>query len=200
MNPLNSVRAAITTGFILALAITLLIAPTGFMELGLARWFHILSGVMWIGLLWYFNVVQIPALAVAAGDRDGPGGAGITKYVAPRALLWFRYAALATWFTGAWYLGRSGNFHGAFTLGVGSDPTNYYQLIIGIGAWLGTIMLFNVWVLIWPNQKKVLGLVPATDAEKAAARKTALYASRTNFVLSIPMLLCMGSAAHGLPF
>lgn len=200
MNPLNSVRGAITTGFILALAITLLIAPTGFMELGLARWLHILSGVMWIGLLWYFNVVQIPALGVAAGDKGGPGGAGITKYVAPRALLWFRYAAVATWFTGAWYLGRSGNFGGAFTLGVGSDPTNYYQLIIGIGAWLGTIMLFNVWVLIWPNQKKVLGLVPATDAEKAAARKTALYASRTNFVLSIPMLMCMGSAAHGLPF
>jgi uncharacterized membrane protein len=83
---------------------------------------------------------------------------------------------------------------------MGSDPMNYYQLIIGLGAWMGTIMLFNVWVFIWPNQKKVLGLVPATDEEKAAARKTALYASRTNFVLSIPMLLCMGAATHGLPF
>jgi uncharacterized membrane protein len=200
MNPLNSVRGAITTGFVVALAITLLIAPTGFMELGLARWLHILSGVMWIGLLWYFNVVQIPALAAAAADKGGPGGAGITRYVAPRALLWFRWAALATWLTGAWYLARSGNFLGAFTLGLGSDPLNYYQLIIGIGAWLGTIMLFNVWVLIWPNQKKVLGLVPASDEEKAAARKTATLASRTNFVLSIPMLHCMGSATHGLPF
>jgi uncharacterized membrane protein len=200
MNPLNSVRGAITTGFVVALAITFLIAPTGFMELGLARWLHILSGVMWIGLLWYFNVVQIPALAAAAADKGGPGGAGITKYVAPRALLWFRWAALATWLTGAWYLARSGNFLGAFMLGMGSDPLNYYQLIIGIGAWLGTIMLFNVWVLIWPNQKKVLGLVPASDEEKAAARKTATLASRTNFVLSIPMLLCMGSATHGLPF
>ncbi len=200
MNPLNTVRGAITTGFVVALLLTLLIAPTGFLELGLARWFHILSGVMWIGLLWYFNVVQIPALAAAASDKGGPGGAGITKYVAPRALLWFRWAALATWLTGAWYLLRSGNFLGAFTLGMGSDPANYYQLIIGLGAWMGTIMLFNVWVLIWPNQKKVLGIVPATDEEKAAARKTALLASRTNFVLSIPMLLCMGSATHGLPF
>jgi len=200
MNPLNSVRGAITTGFVVALALTFLIAPNGFMELGLARWFHILSGVMWIGLLWYFNVVQVPALAAAASDKGGPGGAGIAKYVAPRALLWFRWAAVATWFTGAWYLARSGNFLGAFTLGMGSDPMNYYQLIIGLGAWMGTIMLFNVWVFIWPNQKKVLGLVPATDEEKAAARKTALYASRTNFVLSIPMLLCMGAATHGLPF
>ena len=200
MNPLTSVRGAITTGFVVALVVTFLIAPTGFMELGLARWFHILSGVMWIGLLWYFNVVQVPALADAAADKGGPGGAGISKYVAPRALLWFRWAAVATWFTGAWYLARSGNFLGAFTLGMLGDSLNYYQLIIGIGAWFGTIMLFNVWVFIWPNQKKVLGMVPATDEEKAAARKTARYASRTNFVLSIPMLLCMGSASHGLPF
>ena len=200
MNPLTSVRGAITTGFVVALVVTFLIAPTGFMELGLARWFHILSGVMWIGLLWYFNVVQVPALADAAADKGGPGGAGISKYVAPRALLWFRWAAVATWFTGAWYLARSGNFLGAFTLGMLGDSLNYYQLIIGIGAWFGTITLFNVWVFIWPNQKKVLGMVPATDEEKAAARKTALYASRTNFVLSIPMLMCMGSASHGLPF
>ena len=83
---------------------------------------------------------------------------------------------------------------------MGSDPVNYYQLVIGIGAWLGTIMLFNVWGLIWPNQKKILGIVPATDEEKAKARKVAMLASRTNFVLSVPMLLCMGSATHGLPF
>jgi uncharacterized membrane protein len=200
MNPLNTVRGAITTGFVIALVVAFLIAPTGFMELGLARWFHILSGVMWIGLLWYFNVAQIPALAAAAADKGGPGGAGISKYVAPRALLWFRWAALATWLTGAWYLLRAGNFRGAFMLGMGGDVVNYYQLIIGIGAWFGTIMLFNVWVLIWPNQKKVLGIVPASDEEKAKARKVAMLASRTNFVLSIPMLLCMGSATHGLPF
>jgi uncharacterized membrane protein len=199
VNPLNTVRGAITLGFAIAIVLTLLVAPTGFVELSLARWLHILSGIMWIGLLYYFNVVQIPALATAAADKGGPGGAGITKYVAPRALWWFRWAALVTWVTGAWYLGRSGNFAGAFTLGLG-DTVNYYQLIIGIGAWLGTIMLFNVWVLIWPNQKKILGIVAATDAEKAKARKVAGLASRTNFALSIPMLLCMGSATHGLPF
>ena len=200
MNPLTTVRGAITTGFVIAVVLTLLIAPTAFHELGLARWFHILSGITWIGLLYYFNLVQTPALAEAAADKGGPGGAGINKYVAPRALFWFRWGAVATWLTGFWYLTRSGNLVGAFTLGMGSNPYNYYQLIIGIGAWLGTIMLFNVWVLIWPNQKKILGIVAATDEEKAAARKTALLASRTNFVLSIPMLLCMGSATHGLPF
>jgi uncharacterized membrane protein len=141
-------------------------------------------------------VAQIPALAAAGADKGGPGGAGITKYVAPRALLWFRWGAVATWLTGIWYLSRGGNLMNAITLGGGSD---YYGLVIGIGAWLGTIMLFNVWVLIWPNQKKVLGIVAATDEEKAAARKVATLASRTNFVLSIPMLMCMGAASHGFP-
>jgi uncharacterized membrane protein len=203
MNPLNTVRSALTTGFILAaLAIVGLHAlsgqPSGFLELGLARWLHILSGVMWIGLLYYFNVVQIPGLAIAGADKGGPGGAGIAKYIAPRALWWFRWAALSTWLTGAWYLGRAGNLGNALTLGhLGQD---YYGAVIGTGAWLGTIMLLNVWGLIWPNQKKILGLKPATDEEKARARKIAMLASRTNFVLSIPMLLCMGSAIHGLPF
>jgi uncharacterized membrane protein len=200
MNPLLTVRGALTTGFVLAILLSLLIGPTTFHELGLARWLHIVVGITWIGLLYYFNLVQIPGLAAAAADKGGPGGAGISKYIAPVALFWFRWAAAATWLTGVWYLARSGNLAGAFALGMLGDPVNYYQLVIGIGAWLGTIMLFNVWVLIWPNQKKVLGIVAATDDEKAAARKTAMLASRTNFVLSIPMLLCMGSATHGLPF
>ena len=199
MNPLLTVRGAITSGFVLAVVLAILIAPTTFHELGLARWFHILSGITWIGLLYYFNLVQVPALADAAADKGGPGGAGISKYVAPRALWWFRWGAVATWVTGFWYLARAGNL-GAFALGFASDPVNYYQMVIGIGAWLGTIMLFNVWALIWPSQKKILGIVPASDEEKAAARKTALLASRANFVLSVPMLLAMGSATHGLPF
>jgi uncharacterized membrane protein len=199
MNPLTSVKGSIATGAILAVALALAITG-GWNELGLGRWFHILSGITWIGLLYYFNVVQVPGLAEAAADKGGPGGAGVSKYIAPRALLWFRWGAVATWLTGAWYLGRSGNFVGAFMLGMDGDAINQYQLVIGIGAWLGTIMLFNVWALIWPNQKKVLGLVTATDDEKAKARKTALYASRTNFILSIPMLMCMGGASHGLPF
>ena len=198
MNPLNTVKGAITTGVIIAVIIIASLSTGAFNELGLARWLHILAGITWIGLLYYFNLVQIPGLAAANADKGGPGGAGINKYIAPRALLWFRWGAVATWVTGAWYLARFGKFASAFTLGgFGEDR---YGLVIGIGAWLGTIMLFNVWVLIWPNQKKVLGIVAATDEEKAAARKTAMLASRTNFVLSIPMLLCMASATHGLPF
>jgi uncharacterized membrane protein len=203
MNPLNSVRGAITTGVVLAIVIMVIVTalgltPGAFYELGLARWLHILSAIAWIGLLFYFNLVQTPGLAAAAADKGGPGGAGIAKYIAPRALLWFRWAAVATWVTGAWYLIRTLNFTNALTLGHGGK--DQYGLIIGIGAWLGTIMLFNVWVFIWPNQKKILGIVPASDAEKAQARKTAAMASRTNFVLSIPVILCMGSAFHGLPF
>jgi uncharacterized membrane protein len=195
VNPLNSVPAAITTGVILTLLLMVGITPNHWHELGFARWLHILSGVMWIGLLYYFNVVQIPGLAVAAADKGGPGGAGISKYIAPRALFWFRWAALVTWFTGAWYLARAGQFMSALTLGNGGQEL--YGLTIGVGMWLGTIMLFNVWVLIWPNQKKVLGIVAATDEEKARARRVAMLASRTNFVLSIPMLACMGAASHG---
>src|SRR5882672_2472002 len=177
MNPLNSVRGAIITGVIIALVIAFAIPPTTFHELGLARWLHVMSGVMWIGLLYYFNVAQTPALAAAAADKGGPGGAGITKYVAPRALLWFRWAAIATWLSGFWYLVLApGGFMNALTLGHGGQ--DHYGLIIGLGMWIGSIMLFNVWVLIWPNQQKILGLVAATDEQKAKARKVALMASR----------------------
>ncbi len=117
MNPLNSVRGAIITGVILALIIALAIPPTGFAELGLAIWIHIVAGVMWIGLLYYFNVVQTPGLAAAAADKGGPGGAGVTKYIAPRALLWFRWSAVLTWLTGIWYLTRANNLGNAITLG-----------------------------------------------------------------------------------
>jgi uncharacterized membrane protein len=198
MNRLTSITGSIIVGVVIALVITFAILPNGFNELTLARWLHILSGITWIGLLYYFNVVQVPGLAVAAADKGGPGGAGVNKYIAPRALLWFRWGAVATWFTGAWYLLYRGSFVSALTLGNGGQDE--YGLIIGLGVWLGTIMLFNVWALIWPNQKKILGIVPATDEEKAKARKVALYASRTNFALSIPMLMCMASASHGLPF
>ena len=198
MNPLTSVKGSVITGFLLAIAFAVLAVDGGWNELGLARWLHIISGITWIGLLYYFNTVQIPALADAAADKGGPGGAGIVKYVAPRALLWFRWSALATWLTGAWYLLRAGNFAGAFTLGMTGDEFSAYQFVIGVGAWLGTIMLLNVWGLIWPNQKKVLGIVAATDEQKAKARKVAMLASRTNFVLSIPMLMCMAGAMHGV--
>lgn len=158
----------------------------------LVVWLHVFAGVIWIGILYYFNFIQVPALAEAAADTGGPGGAGISKYVAPRALLWFRWGALATWLTGAAAL----SFVGGFT-------THFFATsgitVIGVGAWLGTIMLFNVWVLIWPNQKKVLGMVSATDEEIAKAKNVALLASRTNTLLSIPMLMCMVGHGHGLP-
>jgi uncharacterized membrane protein len=202
MNPLLNHRKSLILGIVLALILAFVLAEVRgsvqFFEAGLARWVHIVAGVFWIGLLYYFNVVQTPALADATADKGGPGGAGINKYVAPRALFWFRWAALLTWLGGAWLLGA--RFPSAFTLGLLGSAPDLYSLVIGVGAWLGTIMLFNVWVLIWPNQKKILGIVPASDEEKAKARKVALLASRTNFVLSIPMLLCMGSASHGLPF
>jgi uncharacterized membrane protein len=201
MHPLTTVKGAITTAFVLAVVTSILIS-LGIGEeinadhLQIDRWLHIVSGVMWIGLLYYFNVVQVPGLADAAADKGGPGGAGVTKYIAPRALWWFRWAALFTWLTGALYLltgyGADGMVK-AFTL-----QGNYAK--IGVGAWLGTIMLFNVWGLIWPNQKKILGIKPATDDEKVKARKVALYASRINFILSVPMLMCMGGQGHGLPF
>ncbi|MED5535518.1 MAG: urate hydroxylase PuuD [Pseudomonadota bacterium] len=153
-------------------------------------WIHVLAGITWIGLLYYFNFVQVPALAEAAADEGGPGGAGITKYVAPRALWWFRWGALVTWLSGAAYLGHLGILGDAFML-TGTSA------VIGIGAWLGTIMLFNVWVLIWPNQKKILGIVDATADDIAKARRTAFLASRTNTLLSIPMLMSMVGFGHG---
>ena len=199
MNPLNNHRQSLVLGIILALILAALIGGGVHINpLALARWFHIVAGVFWIGLLYYFNVAQTPAMADAAADKGGPGGAGITKYVAPRALFWFRWGAVATWLGGAWLLGPK--FLNAFSFGVGIDDPTHYFAIIGTGAWLGTIMLFNVWVLIWPNQKKILGIVSASDAEKAQARKIAATASRVNFVLSIPMIMCMAAASHGLPF
>ena len=200
MNPLTSVKGSLITGFLIAILFAVFAVDGGWNELGLARWLHIIAGITWIGLLYYFNAVQVPALADAAADKGGPGGAGISKYVAPRALAWFRWSAVVTWLTGAWYLLRAGTFGTAISLGLGDEALNTYGLVIGTGMWLGTIMLFNVWVLIWPNQQKILGLKPATDEQKAAARKTALYASRINYILSIPMLLCMAGATHGLPF
>lgn len=157
----------------------------------LDRWLHFLAGITWIGLLYYFNFVQAPALAAASADTSGPGGAGITKYVAPRALLWFRWAALVTWLAGAMLLTQRHGFMDAFSF-QGSDA------VIGMGAWLGTIMLLVVWGIIWPNQKKILGIKSATDEEKGKARRIAFLASRTNVMLSMPMLFFMGASAHGI--
>jgi uncharacterized membrane protein len=202
MNPLNSVRGVITGGIVLAIVIALLI-PLGIDWNGtlsaqsLIIWIHVLAGITWIGLLYYFNFVQVPALAEAAKDAGGPGGAGITKYVAPRALWWFRWGAVVTWLSGASYLAHAGILDDAFALGLTSDPWPNGATTIGVGAWLGTIMLINVWGLIWPNQKKILGIVQASADEIAKARKVAFIASRTNVMLSFPMLMSMVGFGHG---
>lgn len=201
MNPLTSVKWPLIIGFIVSVVIAVLITGFTVNMMSLARWLHIVSGIFWIGLLYYFNAVQTPGMAAAAADKGGPGGAGVNKYIAPRALLWFRWTALATWLMGAWLLSQTpGRFVAAFTFGLLQQPVYDGNVIMGIGVWLGTIMLLNVWGLIWPNQKKILGIVSATDEEKAKARKVALYASRTNYLLSIPMLMCMIGPSHGLPF
>ena len=189
----------IISGFVLSILIVLGLGALGVTEYGkpifaLVVWFHVLAGVVWIGLLYYFNFVQVPAVGEALGDEGGPGPAAINKYVAPRALLWFRWGAVATWVTGAAALETMGTgLANAFTLAENAQ-------VIGVGAWLGTIMLFNVWVFIWPNQKKILGMVEASADEIAAGKKVALMASRTNTLLSIPMLMCMIGHGHGLPF
>jgi len=195
MNPLKSVNGTIILGFVTAVAIMLAIGGTGLNVWSLVVWLHVFFGIIWIGLLYYFNFVQVPAVVEALADEGGPGPAAINKYVAPRALWWFRWGALLTWLSGASALEAMGiGLKDAFTLS--GDG-----LIIGIGAWLGTIMLFNVWVLIWPNQKKILGMVEASADEIAKSKVVALMASRTNTFLSIPMLMCMVGQGHGgLPF
>lgn len=194
MNPLKSVTGTIVLGFVVSLIVILALGSGAFSLWSTATWLHVFAGVIWIGLLYYFNFVQVPAVGEAAADEGGPGPAAINKYVAPRALLWFRWGALATWLTGAAAL-EAGPFGlmNAFTFSAGVE-------IIGLGAWLGTIMLFNVWVLIWPNQKKILGIVEASAEEIAKSKGVALMASRTNTFLSIPMIMCMIGQGHGLPF
>jgi len=201
MNPLNSIGGTLIGGVVLA--VILVLATMGDHIVGAVPvnsviiWLHVLAGITWIGLLYYFNFVQVPALADAASDDGGPGGAGITKYVAPRALWWFRWASLVTWLTGAAFLLHRGQLDDAFALGMIGDVPNAYATTIGIGAWLGTIMLLNVWALIWPNQKKILGMVEASADEIAKARKVALIASRSNTLMSIPLVMSMVGAGHG---
>jgi uncharacterized membrane protein len=192
MNPLKNPWYTALTGLILALILGAILSTGTGNPIEWTVWFHVVVGIMWIGLLYYFNFVQVPAVNAALADGD-PGPAAINKYVAPKALWFFRWAALLTWLSGAAALWKMGILHQAFTFQDGAQ-------VIGMGAWLGTIMLFNVWVLIWPNQKKLLGFTPASDEQKAKAKVVALYASRTNTLLSLPMLLGMTAHAHGLPF
>ncbi|MFW2374193.1 MAG: urate hydroxylase PuuD [Gammaproteobacteria bacterium] len=203
MNPLKSITGTIISGFVLAIVIMFILGTSGKINpWEIWVWFHVMVGITWIGLLYYFNFVQVPGVGKALAEKDsgGPGPAAINKYVAPTALLWFRWSAVATWFTGvlaleAMHTVEGSGFIAAFTFQAG------YQ-VIGMGAWLGTIMLLNVWGLIWPNQKKILGLDGKEHSPEviAKAKVVALMASRTNTLLSVPMLLGMTAHMHGMPF
>ena len=144
------------------------------------QWLHVFFGITWIGLLYYFNFVQIPTMPAVPAELKP----GVTKYIAPKALFYFRWAAAFTVLTGASLAYVNAYLVEALTLQFG-------QRLIGVGMWLALIMAFNVWFIIWPNQKKALGLVEADDATKAAAAKTAMITSRINTLLSIPMLYAM---------
>ena len=154
------------------------------------RWLHVLSAVMWIGLLWYFNFVQIPSMPKIPDDQKP----AIGKVIAPAALFWFRWAAMATLITGLILAMMNGYLVDAILLGLNDGVAKH--TMIGIGMWLGFIMWANVWMVIWPNQKKALGMVEVSAEEKAAAARTAMLFSRTNTLLSIPMLFAMVSAQN----
>ena len=156
------------------------------------RWLHVLSGVMWIGLLWYLNFVQIPNMPNIP-DEQKPA---ISKVIAPAVLFWFRWAAMVTVLTGLIVGYLNGYIHDAMSLGAMNDFAVPKNIAIGIGMWLGIVMWFNVWFVIWPNQKKALGIVEADADTKAASARTAMLFSRTNTLLSIPMLFSMVSAQN----
>ncbi len=192
---LTSLRNAVVAGFVLAgLLLILMVSMQAQFDHAfgafIMRWLHVLSGVMWIGLLWYFNFVQIPNMGAIPDDQKP----AISKVIAPAALWWFRWGAMATIITGLLLAWMNGYLIDAIVLG----GTGGGSLFIGIGMWLGTIMWFNVWFVIWPNQQVALGLVEAPAERKPAAARTAMLFSRTNTVLSIPMLFAMVIQQQGL--
>jgi len=183
MGFINSLQNKILLGFILSIITMFTLDIVN--SFTITVWLHVLAGILWVGLLYYFNFVQVPAMGQALADTDGPGPAAIGKYVAPRALLWFRMAAATTLLIGLSLLEQNGvGIINAFSFEQGAR-------VIGLGAWLGTIMAFNVWFIIWPNQQKILGIKTASAAEIATAKKNAALASSINVILSIPMLLTM---------
>ncbi len=195
---LTNLRNAVIAGFVLAAVLLgLYLSVWGgalddrFLRFAF-RWTHVISGVMWIGLLWYFNFVQIPTMP-SIPDEQKPA---IGKHIAPKALFWFRWAAMATIITGLILSMLNGYVVEALSLGLAGGSAGH--VAIGIGMWLATIMWFNVWFVIWPNQQKALNIANrypdiAADA-KAKAGRTAMLFSRTNTVLSVPMLFCMVAA------
>jgi uncharacterized membrane protein len=175
----GNLNAVVAVGFAAMVAL-LLWTGTAANVIGWMTFLHVLCGIMWIGLLYYFNFVQIPTMPTVPAELKP----GVTKYIAPKALFWFRWAALATVVTGLAVAGHKHYLAEALMFAPG------YK-VIGLGMWLALIMAANVWFIIWPNQKKALGIVEADADTKAKAATTAMMASRTNCLLSIPMLFCM---------
>jgi uncharacterized membrane protein len=199
-NILSNLQRAVLLGFALAgLLVILYLVWVGFggqvFWSFLFRWLHVISGIMWIGLLWYFNFVQMIAMPKIPAEQKP----AVSKFVAPQALFWFRWAALATVVTGLILAGINRYIVEVLTLGIVTDGGAFVSFnftLLGIGMWLGLIMAFNVWFIIWPKQKVALGMVDGTAEAKAKAARTAMLFSRTNMVLSIPMLFCMVGAMH----
>jgi uncharacterized membrane protein len=192
---LTSLRNTVIAGFVLAVVLLLLyLVQQGYDGWSFGtfffRWLHVLSGIMWIGLLYYFNFVQIPNMPKIP-DEQKPA---IGKVIAPAALWWFRWAAMATIVTGLILAAMNGYIIEAITLGLTDGVPKH--TMIGIGMWLGAIMWFNVWFVIWPNQQRALGLVEADADSKAKSARTAMLFSRTNTLLSVPMLFAMVSAQN----
>ena len=193
---LTSLTNTVIAGIVLAVVLLLIYLGMAEGAIDLAfwsfffRWLHVLSGVMWIGLLWYFNFVQIPNMPNIP-DEQKPA---IGKVIAPAALFWFRWGAMATIVTGIILAALNGYLLEAIALGLTDQVAKH--TMIGIGMWLGTIMWFNVWFVIWPNQKKALGIVDADADTKAKSARTAMLFSRTNTMLSVPMLFSMVSAQN----
>ena len=195
---LTSLRNTVIAGVILTIIMILLVTQLTDADFVIdqsyqaffVRWLHVLSGVMWIGLLWYLNFVQIPNMPNIPDDQKP----AIGKVIAPAVLFWFRWAALATIVTGLLLAHLQGYLLEAIQLGLVDGVAKHTA--IGIGMWLGAIMAFNVWFVIWPNQKKALGIVEADADTKAASARTAMLFSRTNTLLSIPMLYAMVAAQN----
>jgi uncharacterized membrane protein len=196
-----NLRNTVVAGFVLAgLVFLLYLSQAQFVNAVfwpfLLRWLHIISGIMWIGILWYFNFVQTPTMPKIPDELKR----GVSGFIAPAALFWFRWAAMSTIITGVILAALNGYLVDAYTLDALDGFINYNFMLIGIGMWLGTIMWFNVWFIIWPNQQKALNIANAyptlpADQKKAAAATAGMF-SRINTMLSVPMLFCMAAASH----
>lgn len=185
----GNLHLVLVVGLVLAIVVMMAFAPSAPVDVNsIFRWLHIFFGILWIGLLYYLNFVQVPTMPKVPAELKK----GVTGYIAPNVFFFFRYAALLTVITGLVIAFVGGYGHQALTLS-GEGNVN----LIGIGMWMALIMAFNVWFLIWPAQKKILGIVEATDEAKAKAAPLALAASRTNLLLSLPMLYAMVSANLG---